>query len=132
MFLYNRPPGALDRFFLYHIPSGRFGDNVLLSAKKPIGPKPLAKAVQKQVQTLLQDGRIMEGLYTNTSLRKGLTDRLALAGVPTVLVDLAVGHFNSKGGSTSSVFGDTPNLNSYLSLWKQTNTRKRFCFMSSL
>jgi len=125
VFLYNRPPGALNRFFLYHIPSGRFGDNVLLSAKKPIGPKPLAKAVQKQVQTLLQDGRIMEGLYTNTSLRKGLTDRLALAGVPTVLVDLAVGHFNSKGGSTSSVFGDTPNLNSYLSLWKQTNTRKK-------
>jgi hypothetical protein len=129
IFLYNRPPNAIDRLFLYHMPSARFGEKVLLSAAKQIGPKVLAKSVQNEVESLVAGGFIMEGLYTNTSLRKGLTDRLALAGVPTVLVDLAVGHFNSKGGRTSSVFQDTPNLNTYLSLWKQTNTRKKIAFL---
>ena len=125
IFLYNRPPNAIGRFFLYHMPSARFGDKILLAAAKQIGPKVLAKAVQNEVRSLVAGGYVMDGLYTNTSLRKGLTDRLALAGVPTVLVDLAVGHFNSKSGRTSSVFQDTPNLNTYLSLWKQTNTRKK-------
>ena len=100
----------------------------MLAAAKQIGPKVLAKAVQNEVRSLVAGGYVMDGLYTNTSLRKGLTDRLALAGVPTVLVDLAVGHFNSKSGRTSSVFQDTPNLNTYLSLWKQTNTRKKKWF----
>ena len=44
-------------------------------------------------------------------------------------IDLAVGHFNSKSGQTSSAFTSTPNLPSYLSLWKQSITRKKIALL---
>ena len=59
------------------MPSARFGDKILLASAKQIGPKVLAKAVQNEVRSLVAGGYVMDGLYMNTSLRKGLTDRLA-------------------------------------------------------
>jgi hypothetical protein len=66
IFLYNRPPNAIDRFFLYHMHSARFGEKILLAAAKQIGPKVLAKAVQNKVRSLVAGGYVMDGLYTNT------------------------------------------------------------------
>jgi len=129
IFMYYRPPSAIDRFFLYHQPSARFGNGILLSQSKPIGPKPLAQAVKVEITSLVSDGLIPSGIYSNTSLRKALSDTLSLAHVPPVIVDLAVGHFNSKSGQTSSAFTSTPNLPSYLSLWKQSITRKKIALL---
>ena len=129
IFLDHRAPNAIAKFFLYDLPSARFGDKVLLAPAKPIGPKPLSKAVQTEVDSLVKNGSIAAGLYNNTSLRKGLSDILALAHVPPVLVDLAVGHFNSKRGQVSTAFTDTPNLPTYLTLWKQSITRKKIALL---
>jgi hypothetical protein len=129
IFLYNRPQNAINRFFLYHQPSARFGNKILLAQSKPIGPKPLAQAVKLEIAGLVADGLIASGIYSNTSLRKSLSDTLSLAHVPPVIVDLAVGHFSSKGGQTSTAFTSTPNLPSYLSLWKQSLTRKKIALL---
>ena len=42
IFLYKRPPNAIDRFFLYDTPRARFEQTIWLSAAKPIGPRPLS------------------------------------------------------------------------------------------
>ena len=129
IFMNFRAPNSIDRFFLYHQPSARFGDKILLSQAKPIGPKPLSQAVKKEITKLVEEGLIASGIYSNTSLRKGLSDALSLAYVPPVIVDLAVGHFNSKSGQTSVAFTSTPNLTSYVSLWKQAITRKKIALL---
>jgi hypothetical protein len=129
IFLFRRPPNAINRFFLYSLPTARFDDQFWLSHSKPIGPKPLASSVKKEVRALIDEGLIATGTYSNTSLRKGLADILSLAHVPPVLVDLAVGHFNSKSGQTSTAFSDTPNLPTYISLWKQSITRRKIALL---
>ena len=129
IFMNFRAPNSIDRFFLYHQPSARFGDKILLSQAKPIGPKPLSQAVKKEITKLVEEGLIASGIYSNTSLRKGLSDALSLAYVPPVIVDLAVGHFNSKSGQTSVAFTSTPNLTSYVSLWEQAITRKTIALL---
>jgi hypothetical protein len=129
IFISGRAANSVDRFFLHHLPSARFGDQILLSQAKPIGPKPLSQAVKKEISTLVYEGLIAPGNCSNTSLRKGLSDALSLAYVPPVIVDLAVGHFSSKSGQTSSAFTSTPNLTSYLSLWKQSITRGKIALL---
>ena len=104
IFLRNRPPNAIARFFLYALPSARFEDKFWLSANKPIGPKELGKAVSREIASMVFEGLVPHGMYTNTSLKKGLADRLGYARVPPVLIDLAVGHFSSKNGQASSTF----------------------------
>jgi len=95
IFLYKRPPNAIDRFFLYDTPSARFEHTIWLSAAKPIGPRPLSLAVGNEIASMISEGIVADGNYSNTSLRKGLSDRLGFAHVPPVLIDLAVGHFTS-------------------------------------
>ena len=129
IFLRNRPPNAIARFFLYALPSARFEDKFWLSANKPIGPKELGKAVSREIASMVFEGLVPHGMYTNTSLKKGLADRLGYARVPPVLIDLAVGHFSSKNGQASSTFSHTPNLPSYLGMWKQTITRKKIALL---
>ena len=81
------------------------------------------------VHSMVFEGLVPHGMYTNTSLKKGLADRLGYARVPPVLIDLAVGHFSSKNGQASSTFSHTPNLPSYLGMWKQTITRKKIALL---
>ena len=134
VFLYNRPPGALDRLILYHIPSGRFGDKVL-SAKKPTGPKPLAKAVQKQVQALLQDGRIMEGLYTQTlHWEKGWLTGLHSQVFQLSLLILQLATSIQKGAALLQFLGTHQIWTVILACGNRQTQGKRlaFCFMSSL
>jgi len=85
IFLYKRPADAIDRFFLYDAPTARFQDSIWLAAAKPIGPKPLSKAVGNEISSMISEGIVADGIYTNTSLRKGLSDRLGIAHVPPVL-----------------------------------------------
>ena len=129
IFLYKRPADAIDRFFLYDAPTARFQDSIWLAAAKPIGPKPLSKAVGNEISSMISEGIVADGIYTNTSLRKGLSDRLGIAHVPPVLIDLAIGHFNSKSDQSSSAFTSTPNLPTYLSIWKQSLTRKKIALL---
>ena len=132
IFLYKRPPNAIDRFFLYDAPSARFEHDIWLSAAKPIGPRPLSLAVGNEISSMISEGIVADGNYSNTSLRKGLSGRLGFAHVPPVLIDLAVGHFNSKSDQSSAAFTSIPNLPMYLSVWKQTLTRKKIHFFCSL
>ena len=129
IFLYKRPPNAIDRFFLYDAPSARFEHDIWLSAAKPIGPRPLSLAVGNEISSMISEGIVADGNYSNTSLRKGLSDRLGFAHVPPVLIDLAVGHFNSKSDQSSAAFTSIPNLPTYLSMWKQTLTRKKIALL---
>ena len=129
IFLYKRPPNAIDRFFLYDTPSARFEQTIWLSAAKPIGPRPLSLAVGNEIASMISEGIVADGNYSNTSLRKGLSDRLGFAHVPPVLIDLAVGHFNSKSDQSSSAFTSMPNLPTYLSMWKQSLTRKKIALL---
>ena len=74
----------MNRFFLDHQPTAHFGT---LSQAKPIGPKPLSKAVEKEISKLVEEGLIASGNYSNTSLRKGLSDALSFLCVPPFIVD---------------------------------------------
>ena len=114
---------------MYDAPTARFQDSIWLAAAKPIGPKPLSKAVGNEISSMISEGIVADGIYTNTSLRKGLSDRLGIAHVPPVLIDLAIGHFNSKSDQSSSAFTSTPNLPTYLSIWKQSLTRKKIALL---
>ena len=53
IFLYKRPPNAIDRFFLYDAPSARFEHDIWLSAAKPIGPRPLSLAVGSEISSMI-------------------------------------------------------------------------------
>ena len=97
-----------DRFFLYDAPTARFQDSNWLAAAKPIGPKPLSKAVGNEISSMISEDIVADGIYTNTSLRKGLSDHLGIAHVPPVLIDLAIGHFNSKSDQSSSALHPHP------------------------
>ena len=129
IFLYKRPPDLkINRFFLYARPSARFGDDYWL-ASKPIGPTPLGGAVNSEIQTLIVEGLIADGTYTNTSLRKGLTDRLGWAGVPSMLIDSAIGHFCTQKGDIAAGFTQTQNLPFYVGMIKEPITRKKLALL---
>lgn len=87
----------------------------------------------KNVRELISEELIPEGNYSNTSLRKCLSDRLSKAGVPDVLVDAANGHFNTKKGTAKAGFASAgcPNQDFYVSLWKESITRKKIAFLLS-
>ena len=129
IFLNKRSPNAIDRFFLYSLPSARFEDLFWLTAAMPIGKGPISKAVQSQLNDLIAENLVPPGNYTNTSLRKGLSNTLARAHVPPVLVDCMLGHFCTKRGEAAAGLRATPNLIAYADLYKQAITRKKLALI---
>ena len=104
-------------------------ETLWLSANKPIGPKELGKAVSREIASMVFEGLVPHGMYSNMLLKKGLADHLGYTRVPPVLIDLAVGHSSSKNGQASSTFSHTTNLPSYLGMLKQTITRKKIALL---
>ena len=128
-FLEKRPAHACDRFFLYEQPSATFSSSVLLAANKPIGLGPLGASVKKNAAFLIKEGLLMPGTYSNTSLRKGLMDRLGIAGVPPLLADMAIGHFQSKDGDVLKGLSSIPNAGFYINLMKSSVTQKKLALL---
>ena len=71
----------------------------------------------------------MPGTYSNTSLRKGLMDRLGIAGVPPLLADMAIGHFQSKDGDVLKGLSSIPNAGFYINLMKSSVTQKKLALL---
>ena len=58
----KRLADAVDSFFLFDALTARFQDSIWLAAAKPIGPKPLSKAVRNEISSMISEGIVADGI----------------------------------------------------------------------
>jgi hypothetical protein len=97
-------------------------------ANQRVGEGKIGKALSPYAEELVTMNVFDKGHYTNTSIRKLVTEVLALKGTPEVIVSSAIGHYSSSGASYEGGFRDS-NLGNYMCQWSRPLLRKKIAVM---